>query len=117
MLTVNAKNHPSPNTWAGGDVLMAKGQRLPYIRNIRNQAKRAGGLLTEQVGFPVTVLSVITVIGAHTGFKIKKQPEDSEVASVQRCRIGQYVKNPPRLPNDREVEAIYQNRSRLTTWR
>jgi hypothetical protein len=117
VLTVNAKNHPNANIWVGGDTFMVNGQRVPYVRNSRHEAKRAGRLLTEQVGFPVAVLGVIAVIGAHKGFKIKKQPEGGEVVIVQRRRISQYVQSlPPRL-TDREIEAIYQIARRSTTWR
>lgn len=59
MLTVNAKNHPDASIWVGGDTFMVNGQRVPYVRNSRHEAKRAGRLLTEQVGFPVTALGVI----------------------------------------------------------
>lgn len=117
VLTVNAKNHPNANIWVGGDTFMVNGQRVPYIRNSRHEAKRAGRILTEQVGFPVTVLGVVAVIGAHKGFKIKKQPEGGTVVIVQRRRISRYVQSlPPRLTN-REIEAIYQIARRSTTWR
>lgn len=96
---------------------MVNGQRAPYIRNSLHEAKRAGRPLAEQVGLPVAGLGVIAVIGAHKGFKIKKQPEDGEVVIVQRRRVGQYVQSlPPRL-TDREIEAIYEVPRRSTTWR
>ncbi|HET7475922.1 MAG TPA: nuclease-related domain-containing protein [Dermatophilaceae bacterium] len=117
VLTVNAKNHPNANVWVGGDTFMVNGQRVPYIRNSRHEAQRAGRLLTEQVGFPVAVLGVIAVIGAHKGFKIKKQPEDGEVVIVQRRRISRYVENLPRRLTDREIDAIYELARRSTTWR
>jgi hypothetical protein len=117
VLTVNAKNHPNTNIWVGGDTFMVNGQRVPYIRNSRHEARRAGRLLTEQVGFPVTVLGVIAVIGAHKGFKIKKQPEDGEVVIVQRRRISQYVQQLPNRLNAREIDAIYDVARRSTTWR
>lgn len=96
---------------------MVNGQRVPYIRNSRHEARRAGRLLTEQVGFPVAVLGVIATIGAHEGFTIKKQPEDGEVATLQRRRISRYVQSlPPRL-TDREIEVINEVVRRSTTWR
>jgi Nuclease-related domain len=117
VLTVNAKNHPNTNIWVGGDTFMVNGQRVPYIRNSRHEAKRAGRLLTEQVGFPVPVLGVIAVVGAHKGFKIKKQPEDGEVVIVQRRRIRQYVQQLPNRLTAREIDAIHDAARRSTTWR
>jgi hypothetical protein len=117
VLTVNAKNHPNANVWVGGDTFMVNGQRVPYIRNSRYEANRAGRLLTEQVGFPVAVRGVIAVVGAHKGFKIKKQPEDGAVVIVQRRRISQYVRQLPNRLTAREIDAIYDVARRSTTWR
>jgi hypothetical protein len=73
-------------------------------------------LLSEQTGFPVAVLGVIAVMGAHKGFKIKKQPEDGAVVIVQRRRVSQFVRSlPPRL-SAREIEAIYDVARMSTTW-
>lgn len=117
VLTVNAKHHPKASVWVGGDTFMVNGRRVPYIRNSRHEAKRAARLLTEQVGFPVTALGVIAVMGAHQGLKIKKQPEDGAVVIVQRRRISQYVRAlPPRL-TEREVAAVHEAARRSTTWR
>jgi len=116
VITINAKNHPNTNVWVGGDTFMVNGQRVPYIRNSRHEAKRAGRLLSEQAGFPVAVLGVIAVMGAHKGFKIMKQPEDGAVVIVQRRRVSQYIRSlPPRL-SGREIEAIYDVARRSTTW-
>jgi hypothetical protein len=117
VLTMNAKNHPNTNIWVGGDTFMINGQRVPYIRNSRHEAKRAARLLTEQVGCPVIVLGVIAVMGAQRGFKIKQQPEDGAVVIVQRRRIAQYVQGLPRRLTDREIEAIHDVARRSTTWR
>ena len=117
VLTVNAKNHPNANVWVGGDTFMVNGQRVPYIRNTRYEANRAGRLLAEQVGFPVAVRGIIAVVGAHKGFKIKKQPEDGAVVIVQRRRISQYVRQLPNRLTVREIDAIYDVARRSTTWR
>ncbi|MGN6252008.1 MAG: nuclease-related domain-containing protein [Marmoricola sp.] len=117
VLTVNAKNHPNTSIWVGGDTFMVNGQRVPYVRNSRHEAKRAGRLLSERAGFPVNVLGVIAVMGAHKGFTIKKQPEDGAVVIVQRRRIAQYAQGLPRRMTEREIEAIYDVARRSTTWR
>lgn len=116
VLTVNAKNHPNASIWVGGDTFMVNGQRVPYIRNSRHEAVRAGRLLTEHVGFPVTALGVIAVMGAQKGFKIKRQPEDGAVVVVPRRRISQYAGNLPQRLVEREIAAIYDAARRSTTW-
>ncbi|GAA4091195.1 hypothetical protein ACFFOS_25560 [Nocardioides kongjuensis] len=104
--------------WVGGDdTFMVNGQRVPYIRNSRHEAVRAGRLLTEHVGFPVTALGVIAVMGAQKGFKVKRQPEDGAVVVVPRRRISQYVGNLPQRLVEREIAAIYDAARRSTTWR
>lgn len=117
VLTVNAKNHPNTNSWVGGDTFMVNGQRVPYVRNSRHEAKRAARLLSEQAGFPVKVLGVIAVMGAHKGYKIKRQPEDGAVVIVQRRHIAQYVQGPPRRLTEREIQAVYDVARRSTTWK
>lgn len=116
VFTVNAKHHPNSSIWVGGDTFMVNGQRAPYVRNSRHEAKRAGRLLTEQVGFPVEAIGIVAVVGAHKGFTVKKQPEDGAVIVVPRKRISRYLRKlSPRL-QAREIEAIYEVARRSTTW-
>jgi len=63
---------------------MVNGQRVPYIRNSRHEARGAARMLTEHTGFPVDTTGVIAVMGAHKGFTIKKQPEAGAVVVIQR---------------------------------
>lgn len=117
VLTVNAKHHPNANVWVAGDTFMVNGWRVPYVRNSRHEAARAGRLLTEHAGFPVMVLGLIAVVGAHKGFKVKKQPEDGAVVIVRRRRLSRYVERLPRRLSEREIDAIYDVARRSTTWR
>jgi hypothetical protein len=89
VFTVNAKHHPHTKVWVGGDTFIVGGHRVDYIRNSRHEARRAGRLLAEHVGFPVSVSGVIAVMGAHDGFVVKEQPRDGAVHIVQRKRISQ----------------------------
>lgn len=117
VFTVNAKHHPNASVWVGGDTFMVNGRRLPYVRNSRYEARRAGRLLTEQVGFPVAATGVIAVMGAHKGFTVKKQPEDGAVVVVQRRRVSQQLLKAPSRLSAREIEAIFDVGRRSTTWR
>lgn len=96
---------------------MVNGQRMPYVRNSRHEARRASRLLTERAGFPVAAIAVIAVMGAHKGFTVKKQPEDGAVVVVQRRRISQHLVKRPQQLTVREVDAIYEVARRSTTWR
>lgn len=117
VFTVNAKHHPHTSVWVGGDTFMVNGQRVPYIRNSRHEARRASRLLTQHAGFPVQVTGLIAVMGAHKGFKVKKQPEDGAVFVIQRRRIGQHLRRLPTRLSAREIDAIYEVARRSTTWR
>lgn len=116
VFTVNAKHHPKTSVWVGGDTFMVNGQRVPYIRNSRHEARRAARLLTEHTGFPVAVTGIVAVMGAHNGFTIKEQPHDGAVVVVQRKRISQYLLGLGARLSVREVEAIFDVARRSTTW-
>lgn len=116
VFTINAKHHPRTSVWVGGDTFMVNGQRVPYIRNSRHEARRAAKLLTRQAGFSVEVTGVIAVMGAHDGFKVKKQPEDGAVVVVQRKRISQYLRRLPQVLHPDDVETIFEVARRSTTW-
>ncbi len=116
VFTVNAKHHPQASIWVGGDIFMVNGQRVPYIRNSRHEARRAARLLTDQVGFPVTATGLIAVMGAQRGFKIRAQPEDGSVVVVMRRRISRHLLSRPCQLSPREVDAIYDAARRSTTW-
>ncbi|MCR1785401.1 NERD domain-containing protein [Nocardioides carbamazepini] len=116
VFTVNAKHHPNASIWVGGDTLMVNGQRVPYIRNSRHEARRAARLLTEHAGFPVTAAGVIAVMGARKGFKVWAQPEDGVVVVVTRRRISQHLLSQPLRLSPREIDAIYDVARRSTTW-
>jgi hypothetical protein len=117
VFTVNAKHHPNASVWVGGDTFMVNGQRVPYIRNSRYEGRRAARLLTEHVGFPVEVVGIVAVVGAHKGFTVKKQPDDGAVIVVARRRISHHVRKLPLRLEPRQVEAIYEVARRSTTWR
>lgn len=116
IFTINAKHHPNASIWVGGDTFTVNGQRVPYIRNSRHEARRAARLLTEHAGFPVTAAGVIAVMGAQKGFKIRAQPEDGAVVVVTRRRVSHHLLSQPHRLSPREVDAVYDIAPRSTTW-
>lgn len=116
VFTVNAKYHPKKAVWVGGDVMMVNGFRVPYVRNSRHEARRAGRLLARKVGFPVKVRGIIAVMGAQRGLTIRQQPADGAVTVVARKRIVQHLLSAPECLTDREIAAVYDAARRSTTW-
>ncbi|MFS0702906.1 nuclease-related domain-containing protein [Cellulomonas sp. 179-A 9B4 NHS] len=117
VFTVNAKKDPHASVWVGGDTVIVNGQRVPYVRNSRNEAGRASRLLTEHAGFPVGVVGVIAVVGARRGFTVKQQPRDGAVVVVARRRLRAYLQGLPTRLDVSQVEAIGDIARRDTTWR
>jgi hypothetical protein len=113
VFTLNAKHHPRSNVWVGGDTLLVNGQREPYIRNSRHEARRAGRLLSRACGFPVAVMGVVVPVGANN-VTIRTPPVD--VVVVNRMRLARWLLDRrPVLPND-AVVAIFEAARRSTTW-
>lgn len=117
VFTVNAKHHPGGSVWVGGDTFIVNGQRVPYVRNSRHEAARASRLLTQHAGFPVDVVGLIAVVGAHRGFTVKQQPRDGAVVVVARRQLPGYLQGLPARFDVRRLEAIGEGARRSTTWR
>jgi hypothetical protein len=113
VFTLNAKHHPRSNVWVGGDTCLVNGQRQPYIRNSRHEARRAGHLLTRGCGFPVAVTGVVVPVGA-SNVTIRTAPADVYV--VNRMRLARWLADRrPVLPDD-AIAAIFTAARRSTTW-
>jgi len=114
VFTVNTKHHPHANVWVAGNTFMVNGQRLPYIRNARHEARRAARLLSKASKQPVEVSGVIAVVGAQRGFTIKEQPENVQV--LGRKRLAQWLRYQPAILSDAQVEGIHAVARRSDTW-
>ncbi len=117
VFTVNAKHHPNASVWVGGNTFMVNGQRQPYIRNSRHEARRAGRLLTAACGFPVAVTGLIAVMGAHEGFTVKEQPPGGDVHVMTRREVDRWLRNRGAgVLRQEQVEAVHDAARRSTTW-
>lgn len=115
VFTVNAKHHPDATVWVGGDTFMVNGQRVPYVRNSRHEARRAAKLLTAAGAGPVSATGLIAVMGARGGFTVKTQPDG--VVVTTRKEIGKWLARQPETLTDEQVDALYEIARRSDTWR
>lgn len=114
--TINAKNHPHKEVWVHGDNVFVNGSRVQYVRNSRYEADRAHRILSETVGFPVPVVGLIAVIGAHEGFTIKRQPKDGRVVVLARRDLAHWLSRRGTVLYPDQLESIFEVARRSTTW-
>ncbi len=86
---------------------------MPYIRNSRHEASRAGRLLTAACGTPVPVRGVVVLVGVDA-LTIKAEPTD--VAVVSRRRLAEWLRSRPTVLRDEETERIHMAARRSSTW-
>jgi Nuclease-related domain len=113
VFTINAKHHPGAKIWVGGDTFMVNGQRQPYIRNSRHEAKRAARLLSASCGFPVEVASLVVPVRA-ADVTVKQAPDD--VIVVTRARVARWLRKRPDVLRADAIEAIFASARRSPTW-
>lgn len=113
MFTINAKHHPNARIWVGGDTFMVNGQRQPYVRNSRHEAKRAARLLSRAAGIDLPVLAVNVTVGAKE-VTIKSAPAD--VAVIERRHIATWLRRRPERLREAQVDGAYEAARRSTTW-
>jgi hypothetical protein len=113
VFTLNAKNHPDARIWVGGDTVMVDGVRVPYVRNSRHEAGRAGRLLSVACGFPVTATGVVVPVNARD-LTIRKPPRDVEV--VNRRRLRHWLRRRSEILDVSVIDAIFEQASRSATW-
>jgi hypothetical protein len=114
--TINAKHHPDSQIWVGGDTFLVNGHKQLYVKNSRFEAKRAAELLGRAVGFPVPVIALIVIVGAHKGMIIKAQPPGGDVIILGRKEIDAWLSDRPQVLVPSIVDLIYDQARRSTTW-
>ena len=118
VFAINAKHHPGARIWVGKDQLRVNGHVEPYIRSSRFEAKRASRILTAAAGFEVAVDALIVLFGVED-ITIKTEPGEKDGSIVfvkyRRQAVRWLGKQPTRL-TDAQVEAVYEQARRSTTW-
>ncbi|MEJ5943869.1 nuclease-related domain-containing protein [Pseudokineococcus basanitobsidens] len=115
VFTVNTKHHPRARVWIGGGTFIVNGQRVPYVRNSRHEARRAARLLAAAGAGPVDVTGVVAVVGARGGLTIRRQPDDVVVVTSRR-RLARWLAAQPERLTDGEVARLHDIARRSDTW-
>lgn len=118
VFTINAKHHPGAKIWVGKDQLRVNGHIEPYIRNSRFEATRASRILATTVGFEVPVDALIILFGVDD-ITIKTEPGEKDGSTIHvkyRRQAVRWLGNQPTRLTDAQVEAIYEQARRSTTW-
>lgn len=114
VFTVNAKHHPRAKVWVGGNTFLVNGNRQPYVRNSRHEAKRAAGLLSEACGFLVHVEGLIVTVNAED-VVVKAQPDG--VSVVPRKQVAKWLLRHGDIHPPDRLDAMFEAARRSTTWR
>jgi hypothetical protein len=114
VFTLNAKHHPGARIWIRGNAFRVNGTQVPYVRNSRHEAERAGRYLAGACGFPVAVVGIIVPVGADS-ITIKEPPADVRV--VTRMALTDWLRRRPPILDDATIAAVFEVARRSTTWR
>ncbi len=117
VFTLNTKTHPGGTVWVGRDSVRVNGHRTQYLRNSRHEAARAQELLSAAVGFAVQVRPALVFLtgSLFPNVTIKKRPED--VLILDRMDIPGVFKRATRRLTPDQVELVYEQARKSTTWR
>jgi len=91
---------------------MVSGQRQPYVRNSRFEARRTAELLTLAAGAPVGVRPILAIMCAE--LTVKTQPED--VIVVGSRAVAPWLAKRKRVYSPEEVALLYGWARLSTTW-
>lgn len=116
VFTINTKTHPGKRVTVYSKAIYVGGTRTDYLRNSRHEAERASKLLSRAVERPVIVKPVLVILTARfqSTVTVKQQPDDVLVLTgvdVPRA----FTRWKPILAFS-EVEALYAQARRSTTW-
>jgi hypothetical protein len=114
VFTFNAKHHPGARIWIRGNAFRVNGTQVPYVRNSRHEAERAGRYLAAACGFPVAVVGIIVPVGADS-ITIKEPPVDVHV--VNRMALADWLRRRPPILDEATIAAVFEAARRSTTWR
>jgi hypothetical protein len=114
VFTINTKAHRGSNIWVGGNTFVVNGQRQPYLRNSRHEAARASRLLSAATGTAVDVHPLIVVVDPR---RVTARNAPTDVTVLTRKQLKRWVLSLSPVQGPDQVELIFQQARRSTTWR
>jgi hypothetical protein len=114
--TVNTKMHPGAKVWVGDHAVLVNGHSVPYLRNSRHEAERAGRLLSAVVGFDVSVNAALVILTGTLIPQVTIKQQPAGVVVLGQHDIPSYFSRSRRRVSPSHVEAIYEAARRCTTW-
>jgi Nuclease-related domain len=113
VFTLNTKNHPGGRIWVGGEAAMVNGHRVPYVRNSRYEARRAGRLLSRAAGMQVAVVPLVVFVGLPD-ITVATAPDGVHILRA-RSLVDWLLRQPPVLQRP-AIEAVYDVARKASTW-
>jgi len=113
VFTLNTKNHAGKKVWIHTNSFKVSGYSQPYLPKARGEGERASRLLSRACAATVPVQPVIVVIADE--ITMKGVPDGVLIASPRKL-VRKLTSEPSRL-DAVQVDAIYEQARRSTTWR
>lgn len=113
VFTLNTKNHLGKKVWIHTNAFKVSGQSQTYLSKSRTEATRASRMLSTACGFDVAVTPMIVVLADEV--TVKGKPEDVLIASCRK--VAKHLLREPARLDASQVDAIYEQARRSTTWR
>lgn len=117
VFTINTKNHPGKSIWVAPNQIRVNGQTVPYLRNSRFEAGRAGDLLSARVGWPVIARAALILLTGGIAPQITiKSGGPADVWILDRWDVPRrFAKSKPILTSG-QVEELYDAARKPGTW-
>ncbi len=117
VFTINTKHHPSGAVRVHGDTVLLNRYPVPYVRNSRYEATRAGRRLgAALMGSPPPVTGLVVLVGCTGGFVVDHQPLDGRVVLLGRRELVAWLRAQPARLSEREVARLHAVARRADTW-
>jgi Nuclease-related domain len=112
---INTKHHQGKSVWVGDYVVRINKTSVPYISIAQGDGLDVARRLTNKVGFPVAVTSVIAVLHARS-LVDGRLPHNRRVAVVDAQHLARWILAQPRTLDDGDLALIKHGAEDPQTW-
>jgi hypothetical protein len=116
IFTINTKNHSRSRVLVNENYVSVSGHELPYARNARFEAARAGTSISRACGTELKVMGVVAIIAPAVKMVIKAQPKDGKVRIISHESLRGWLTSLPEVFSAGHVDGIYAKARISTTW-